>query len=350
MTMYLRVGICVLACTFATVLVSVHANQKSAGNLADKSPRELSEIATDSDKDDMVEEFGKGMLNLIKELEKGENQNSALCGTRQYRCRNEDETQSQCVEDWMRCDGSFDCDDRSDEQDCANYTCHKGLVKCKSQLQCIAREWLCDRYVDCFDGSDEVSKFCESMECATGMVKCDDDKQCYENKWTCDGVLDCATGSDEKNCHAYKCDPGWEKCADGKQCVNMSWVCDGRKYCADGSDEQDCGYEADMDWTLCLEGVTSPCANGKQCFMNKLRCDGIEACSDGSDEWDCEPHVCGEEMVKCMNNKQCIYLEWLCDGEVQCDDGSDEALCDNVAPETSDHGSASEDEEIISFV
>lgn len=56
-----------------------------------------------------------------------------------------------------RCNGTAECDDKSDERDCAN--CYVDEFECANK-KCIPEMWMCDNSDDCGDGSDEVPKVC----------------------------------------------------------------------------------------------------------------------------------------------------------------------------------------------
>ena len=43
----------------------------------------------------------------------------------------------------LRCNGEFNCEDRSDETDC-NTTCSDGEFQCANPKFCILQEWRCD--------------------------------------------------------------------------------------------------------------------------------------------------------------------------------------------------------------
>lgn len=56
----------------------------------------------------------------------------------------------------MRCDGSSDCKDHSDEDGCVSrVTCAADQHRCLNSEQCVLQEWLCDGQEDCRDASDE---------------------------------------------------------------------------------------------------------------------------------------------------------------------------------------------------
>eukprot|EP01083_Nonionella_stella_P030255 82974_1 len=159
-----------------------------------------------------------------------------ICLQEEFAC----EKGGQCIWQGFKCNGVYDCDDKSDEigadcagsvaatydQDCSgddleNGVCHATepeFFKCESDGSCIPFSKRCNGVTDCDDGSDEgraqncqtfVSKIrCEKQlnitvqsdgytEKWTGNFRCNNG-QCIEAQYVCDGVAgDCTDGSDE---------------------------------------------------------------------------------------------------------------------------------------------------------
>ncbi|XP_061424116.1 basement membrane-specific heparan sulfate proteoglycan core protein isoform X6 [Lethenteron reissneri] len=112
-------------------------------------------------------------------------------------------------------------------------------------------------------------------------------------------------------------------CGNG-QCVPRDYLCDGEKDCTDGSDEMACATASPC------EPNEFRCRNGR-CALKLWRCDGDNDCGDNSDEDVCPTRGpydrCAPEQFSCASRDQCIPASYQCDEERDCRDGSDENDC-----------------------
>ncbi|KAE9552151.1 hypothetical protein FO519_004626 [Halicephalobus sp. NKZ332] len=178
------------------------------------------------------------------------------CSEGKFRCNN-----GQCIDRNLRCDGTIDCKDGTDEYNCLdrNYRNENIFVCRKSDIH-IFSGFLCDGNPDCPDNSDE--KNCTlSPNCGRNHFECKRSKICIPSIWKCDGEKDCPDGSDEAYCNS----------------TSVSKCPRNLKLCQDGSCKKICPSNCDPDYYTCPDGecikfselcFTAYCKNSSICDSN----------------------------------------------------------------------------------
>ncbi|XP_075935564.1 uncharacterized protein LOC142935234 [Anarhichas minor] len=240
---------------------------------------------------------------------------------------------NRCIVPEQVCDGQNDCQDRSDEMNCSRLTegCHR---HCDNNTRCIPETFLCDGERDCADGSDEEK--CVLVSCALNQYRCLNG-QCVSEAMRCDGYADCRDRSDEAHCTRPPHCPTQLRCPNSHVCLQREWLCDGEDDCVDGSDEKNCLSPP----TKCRE-YQWPCGDSSQCIPLSWKCDGKEDCHNGVDEYKCSGRNCASHLYQCGSG-ECVDPRLVCNGLTNCADSSDEGAgcarrnCTSVSAPRCDH-------------
>ncbi|GMT18603.1 hypothetical protein PFISCL1PPCAC_9900, partial [Pristionchus fissidentatus] len=237
-----------------------------------------------------------------------------LCGTHEYQCRN-----GQCIDEDAKCDGTWDCPNGDDEQECsepltimeaikgAGLKCKQGHDMCADQQACIPAVWKCDGEPDCDDQSDEAHCELSDEEEITQIIQ----EKMKERTDSSSTIADLPSAHEFlSSADDILCDAGHFRCKGGK-CLNISVACDGHVDCPLGDDESDrCNECASrMDHKCSHVCTNSPTGHHCSCPKGMIL---------GSDGWTCE------DFDECLHDGQrCSqYCRNVHDGyECACADG-----------------------------
>ncbi|PIK48327.1 hypothetical protein BSL78_14811 [Apostichopus japonicus] len=275
----------------------------------------------------------------------------------------------ECVQKVQICDGSKDCSDGSDEEQCSTDSLKSEFFQCGSG-EYVQISFLCDHNPQCLDGSDEND--CDYPVCSTGQFTCHNG-QCIPMDKRCDLIPHCVDGTDEADCESsdvgFQCYDGkwipWRAYCDGvKDCQGNSWedepeACRPDPLTACQPHQLQCGSGACEDRaSLCLydfdqygyqvgcrdvahlrhcdlfecSNFTFKCPQA-YCIPLHRRCDNRWDCPSGEDETGCDNYTCPKGSYRCRGALHCLTQNLVCDGVKQCPSGDDEWLCGMHCPE-----------------
>lgn len=211
----------------------------------------------------------------------------------------EDEIGSECPEETFKCnithcilkdfqcDGTHDCSDGADENNCHNVCKEPNYFKCNksSRIKCIPYDLVCDGENHCDNGEDEFPlRNCSQIKfnCSADEFNCRNG-MCIPKRYHCDGIRDCSNNLDE----IFQCVPCKKdevRCpSSAHKCVPK---CNDIEECNDGYDELSCHKKSDS-----LSPEQYRCDNGEIINAEQL-CDDKNNCRDHSDENNCEVDLC----------------------------------------------------------
>ena len=93
-------------------------------------------------------------------------QNTVACNSPNVKCVAKYDDVEVCVPEVLQCDGTFQCKQGEDEENCPGPTqCNVGEISCNDGNGCVLHAKECDGKEDCSDGSDEMIN-CGKYNCS----------------------------------------------------------------------------------------------------------------------------------------------------------------------------------------
>ncbi|KAH8235981.1 hypothetical protein KR032_011790, partial [Drosophila birchii] len=290
------------------------------------------------------------------------------CAENQFRCT----TTNVCIPLHLRCDGSYHCNDMSDERGCEQYRrpavstrrppittwspWHApGQLEHSTTTTTTSAPRTVPRTTTTTDAPYRETSPTTTNPITTVGVPTGIGGNCLENiefachnrdcitiESVCDGIPDC-TGAEDEDYALCNCSGDKYKCQRGGGCIPKVQVCDGKPQCRDRSDESACHLHGRFNRTrLGVECLSHQyqCGDGS-CISGYKRCNGITDCDDGADENNCPFTYDDSYDTDSENNPlneceilefecdfgQCLPLDKKCDGNMDCDDETDELDC-----------------------
>lgn len=161
----------------------------------------------------------------------------------------------ECIPFPWKCDGEYDCLDRSDELECKGKWRWKNFPH-KSWPNYLRKEFM---YIRKF-GSLQVWKVRMSQDMTRSLRKCIWVKRHIYLFCIFNYVVKSSTEFEDMTA---KCNKDDHLC-DGVWCIHSTWLCDGETDCRDGSDERNCGTELtlwaidiEVSWTLNVRNIVT---------------------------------------------------------------------------------------------
>ena len=175
--------------------------------------------------------------------------NENVCNEEEFQCTN---SKSLCLSKIARCNGTYECPHREDEENCF---CSGDDFECDNG-KCIPQIWVCDGSQDCLDGQDEDEILCKNR-----------------------------TSTSRHTTHTTPCTHGF-RCKNG-YCLDLNMVCNGKQDCDDGSDEgglceEACNARNNPCSQKCLKtpnGSTCSCNEGFELTLDGQSCIDVKECS-----------------------------------------------------------------------